>query len=160
MQKRHPHNFFSGDFWGRKGVPSGAFGPQKVSLYRPYGKCYIPISYCFRMNFPKVTDTDTDGNCFGINKVTVTDTDPQKLPIGMPFGNCFGINKVTVADTNPHSVPSPSSVGLFGLIAGMSLGFWHNAPKILEFHRNVVQNACRIRVHTAPKCYSRCRKGP
>ena len=120
--------------------------------YRPYGKGYLPITYCFRINFPKATDTDTYRNCFGTNKDGVTDTDPQKSPIPMPIGNGFGINRVTVADTNPHPVPSPSSsAGLFGLIAG-TRDFVHNAPKILDFPRDFV--------HTAPKCCPCCRKAP
>ena len=33
--------------------------------YRPYGKGYLPITYCFRINFPKVTpDTDTNRKLF------------------------------------------------------------------------------------------------
>ena len=37
---------------------------------RPYGKCYPPITYCFRISFPKVTNTDAD-RLFRIDKVTV-----------------------------------------------------------------------------------------
>ena len=96
---------------------------QRGQNDRPYGKCYLPITYCFRISFQKLPIPIPIGNCFEINKVTVTDTDPQKLPIPIPIGNDFGIDKVTVADTNPHPVPSPSSASLFGLIPGISQGF-------------------------------------
>ena len=57
-------------------VSLGPLGPNSICLspareglfphtkYRPYGKCYLPITYCFRINFPKVTDTDTDRKLF------------------------------------------------------------------------------------------------
>ena len=27
----------------------------QVTIYRPYGKCYPPITYCYRINFPSVS---------------------------------------------------------------------------------------------------------
>ena len=33
--------------------------PRK-KLIRPYDRFYLPMTYCFRINFPKVTDTDTN----------------------------------------------------------------------------------------------------
>ena len=35
-----------------------------IYIYRPYGKCYLSITYCFRINFRKVTNTDTDRRLF------------------------------------------------------------------------------------------------
>ena len=109
--------------------------------YRPYGKCYLPTTYCFRIISQKLPIPIPIGNCFGIDKVTVTDT--QKLLIPIPIGNWLEFIKL------PLPIPIPVRSHLPPLLAySVSMLEFpkdvHNAPIILDFSQGFCAHCTKM----------------
>ena len=150
---------------------SKSFSLPKISTkmkYRPYGKCYLPITYCFRINstdnllfsdyFPKVTDTDTD------RKIVL---ELIKLPLPIPIPKSYRYryrSEIVFNFLELIRLPLPVCQSPSGPI---SLLCWPIRSHCWNFPREFVHNPhynywnfsgilCIMHL----KCYSRCRKGP